>query len=96
MMSESHYPSHLPEGERKDQHNETHVDLCSGGGEDPTNMGGKTQRFLGIQFACCGVYQRIYINSTETAYEGRCPKCCRPVRIRVGAGGTDHRFFTAY
>jgi hypothetical protein len=54
------------------------------------------RRFLGIQFACCGVYTRIYINKTETAYEGFCPKCSRPVRIQIGPGGTDHRFFTAY
>lgn len=52
--------------------------------------------FVGICFACCGVYTRIYVNRHETAYEGYCPKCGRPARIRVGPGGTDARFFTAY
>jgi hypothetical protein len=54
------------------------------------------RRFVGIQFACCGVYTRIYINKTQTAYEGFCPKCSRPVRIPIGPGGTDQRFFKAY
>lgn len=53
-------------------------------------------RFLGIRFACCDVYTRIYLNRAQTAYEGRCPKCARPLHIRVGPGGTDARFFEAY
>ena len=54
------------------------------------------KRFLGVHFACCGVYSRIYVNCDETAYTGYCPKCSRRVQIRIGPGGSDHRFFTAY
>lgn len=62
----------------------------------PGNPAPDGQRFVGIHFACCGAYTRVYVNRTETAYEGHCPKCSRNVRLRIGPEGTDHRFFTAY
>ncbi len=59
------------------------------GSEEPS------RRFVGVHFTCCSVYHRIYINAQGTAYMGNCPRCSRPIRIRVGPGGTDNRFFTA-
>ena len=53
----------------------------------------KKRKFLGIRFNCCSIYVHIYPNKEGTAYEGRCPKCGKPVKLKIGSGGTDHRFF---
>jgi hypothetical protein len=52
--------------------------------------------YLGIHFACCGVYSRIYRNAEQTAYSGHCPRCTRPVQVNIAPGGTNQRFFTVY
>ena len=49
--------------------------------------------FISVKFTCCNVYLRIYRSADGTKYEGRCPKCARPVRFLVGTGGTNERFF---
>ena len=74
-----------------------HLDLSSDPGpESSRRADGRGRRFVGVRFACCDVYTRVYVNRDETAYEGYCPKCSRRVRIRIGPEGTDCRFFTAY
>ncbi|MDR1492350.1 MAG: hypothetical protein LBT05_06490 [Planctomycetaceae bacterium] len=55
-----------------------------------------TKKFLGVKFHCCGVYSRVYVNSDNSAYEGRCPKCLKPVKLKIGEGGTDSRFFEVF
>jgi hypothetical protein len=51
--------------------------------------------WVGIQFDCCNVYVRVYREADAKAYEGRCPRCCRKIRLRVGKEGTPARFFRA-
>ena len=56
----------------------------------------KTKKtFLGIMFECCNVYKRVYVNKEGNAYEGHCPKCGAEVKVRIGTGGSDSRFFRA-
>lgn len=56
----------------------------------------KERKFLGIAFACCNVYARIYVNHSGKFYEGRCPSCLRRLSIRIGKNGVNDRFFVAY
>lgn len=70
----------------------------SGRSEQPGNSDSqpRRRRFLGVHFSCCHVYARVYVNPEGTHYAGFCPRCARPVRFRIGPGGTSERFFTAY
>jgi hypothetical protein len=75
-----------------------YLDLSSdgpGGKNRGVERGPPERRFVGVHFVCCDVYTRVYINRDQTAYEGNCPRCAKRVRLRIGAGGTDARFFTA-
>ena len=56
----------------------------------------KKSNYLGIMFNCCNIYGRIQKNKDGSAYVGRCPRCMRTIKIRVGDGGTGQRIFNAY
>jgi hypothetical protein len=68
------------------------LDISSLGSSDQTPTR-EARPYLSVMFKCCSVYQRIYRNNDATAYEGRCPRCMRPVRFVVGQGGSNDRFF---
>jgi len=81
------------------------LDLSSDpGGEDRTgraagagaNVPRESRKFIGVTFACCDVYARVYVNPENTAYEGNCPRCAKRLTLKIGPTGTNSRFFTAY
>lgn len=65
------------------------------GADTPPQPAGSERPWIGVQFECCGVYTRIYRNVAGNAYEGFCPKCARPVHVKVGPGGIPQRLFRA-
>src|SRR3989442_1167716 len=68
------------------------LDLSSIPAQAPADEPSSQPRpYLMIHFACCGVYRRIYRSADGLRYEGHCPKCARPVKFRVGEGGTEFR-----
>ena len=63
--------------------------------QGPAASGGArgARPYLSVQFACCGVYQRVYGHPDGRRYSGRCPRCGRAVVFPVGEGGTSSRSF---
>jgi hypothetical protein len=54
------------------------------------------QPFLQVEFACCNTYQRIYRSRDGASYQGRCPRCGKPVKFSIGDCGTSARAFIVY
>lgn len=50
--------------------------------------GGQRRPHLGIHFRCCHVYGYIYKNKDGSAYVGCCPKCARPLRVKISKDGS--------
>ncbi len=63
--------------------------------DKPEENGPKGKPFVGINFQCCKVYARIYLNAAGTAFVGWCPKCAKKAEVKVSPGGSKTPFFTA-
>ncbi len=50
--------------------------------------------WLGVHYACAGVYGRVIQDRSGTCYYATCPRCSKRCTIRVGSGGTSDRMFT--
>ncbi|PIR21983.1 MAG: hypothetical protein COV44_10345 [Deltaproteobacteria bacterium CG11_big_fil_rev_8_21_14_0_20_45_16] len=60
------------------------------------SKGKPKKAYLGILFECCKVYSRVYRESDQDYYEGRCPKCMRKLHVRVDpSGGSRERIWRA-
>lgn len=58
---------------------------------DNTSSGNPAQgrrASLGIHFRCCNVYGYIYKNKDGTAYTGRCPRCGKPLKVKISQDGS--------
>lgn len=69
------------------------LDISSLQTDADTDADSAGRKFISVTFACCNVYNRVYINREGTAYDARCPRCGRSMRFAVGPGGTDRRSF---
>jgi hypothetical protein len=67
------------------------VELSTAAGEESKEP--TARPYVGVHFACCGVYLRIYRSADEKHYRGRCPRCGVAVNFVVGEGGTASRTF---
>ncbi len=72
------------------------LDLSSDPEGSPAGQPLPGRPFVGVRFACCDIYTRVYINRSRTAYWGACPRCGHRVELRIAPHGSDSRFFTAY
>lgn len=73
------------------------VELSTGATPDVSDAQSSSSRpFIGVRFACCDVYTRIYRSEDGREYRGRCPRCGKPVHFAVGPGGTDARTFVVH
>ncbi|HTU26812.1 MAG TPA: hypothetical protein VMF30_15495 [Pirellulales bacterium] len=72
------------------------LDMTSDAGRRPAVDRPGSRPFVGVRFACCDVYNRVYVNPAGTEYRGACPRCGRGIRLRIAPHGTDSRFFTAF
>lgn len=62
---------------------------------DAAGADGAARPYIGVLFECCGIYARVYRHADTPQYEGRCPRCLRPLRVRVGRNGVAARIFRA-
>jgi hypothetical protein len=53
------------------------------------------KKFLGIQFLGCNTYGRLYPNKENSHFVGRCPRCGLTLKVKIGEGGLNDRFFRA-
>ncbi len=69
------------------------VELSNATPDAPDASSPPARPFVGVRFACCAVYTRIYRDPNGQGYRGRCPRCGKAVYFAIAPGGTDARTF---
>ena len=73
-----------------------HLDLSSPPpSSPPAPRLGQRRHYVGIHFACCDVYVRVYLRHDRQAAQTHCPRCWRRVMLQFDAAGSTARFLQA-
>lgn len=59
-------------------------------GADGTRLGGRP--FMGIHFACCNTYLRVYPEGAGKTKTLHCPRCARTLKVEFSETGETARF----
>lgn len=60
---------------------------------EPVEQNPRGRPWLGVNFVCSGMYQRVYRDLNGDRYLARCPRCGKTITFKVGPGGSNQRFF---
>ena len=73
------------------------LDLSSSADDDPRGRTGRPGRvlFSACTFAAATSTRASTLARERAAYHGHCPRCSRPLLVRIGPNGSDSRFFEA-
>lgn len=64
------------------------IDLTSDphGSANQSGAGARRQQFVGVHFACCHVYRRVYLTPGEREVIAHCPRCAKKMTLHVVEG----------
>jgi hypothetical protein len=71
----------------------TQLDLLCGSAQPAATSGADQRPWIGVQFACCGIYARVYRRIDTHFYLVKCPHCGQKSTVRVAPGGVSSRLF---
>lgn len=62
------------------------IDLSSDPGPSSSSAAPAKRPFVGVHFACCHVYQRVYVTPGSREVLAHCPRCAKRMRLQVVEG----------